>query len=37
MAGSPGIAEGAARVIFDVEQLIDLQEGEVLVAPFTST
>jgi pyruvate,water dikinase len=37
IAGSSGIAEGAARVILDVEQLIDLQDGEVLVAPFTST
>jgi pyruvate, water dikinase len=37
IAGSPGIAEGFARVILDVEQLIDLQDGEILVAPFTST
>jgi pyruvate,water dikinase len=37
IAGSSGVAEGAARVILDVEQLIDLQDGEVLVAPFTST
>jgi pyruvate, water dikinase len=28
IAGSPGVAEGAARVILDVEQLIDVQEGE---------
>ena len=37
IAGSPGIVEGIARVIFDVEQLADLQDGEILVAPFTST
>ena len=34
---SAGVAEGAARVIFDVEQLADVQDGEILVAPFTST
>jgi phosphohistidine swiveling domain-containing protein len=37
IAGSPGIAEGAARVILDVAQLIDIQDSEILVAPFTST
>jgi pyruvate,water dikinase len=37
IAGSPGIVEGFARVIFDVEQLADVQDGELLVAPFTST
>jgi pyruvate,water dikinase len=37
IAGSPGIAEGLARVILDVEQLADVQDGEILVAPFTST
>jgi pyruvate, water dikinase len=37
IAGSPGIAEGAARVILDVEQLSEVQAGEVLVAAFTST
>jgi pyruvate,water dikinase len=37
IAGSPGVAEGFARVIFDVEQLADVQDGEILVAPFTST
>jgi pyruvate,water dikinase len=37
IAGSPGVAEGPARVILDVEQLDDLQNGEILVAPFTST
>ena len=37
IAGSAGVVEGAARVIFDVGQLADVQDGEVLVAPFTST
>jgi pyruvate, water dikinase len=34
---SPGIAEGVARVIINVDQLVDLRDGEVLVAPSTST
>ncbi len=37
IAGSSGVAEGAARVICDVEQLADVQDGEILIAPFTST
>ncbi len=37
VAGSPGIAEGPARVILDVHELIDVEAGEILVAPFTST
>ena len=37
IAGSPGVAEGPARVILDVGQLDDLQDGEILVASFTST
>jgi pyruvate, water dikinase len=37
VAGSPGIAEGDARVILRAEQLGDLETGEILVAPFTST
>jgi pyruvate,water dikinase len=37
IAGSPGVAEGLARVILDVEQLADVQDGEILIAPFTST
>jgi pyruvate,water dikinase len=35
-AGSPGIAEGRARVILRTDQLSELQQGEVLVAPSTS-
>jgi pyruvate,water dikinase len=37
IAGSPGVVEGVARVIFDVAQLTDIRDGEILVAPFTST
>jgi pyruvate,water dikinase len=36
IAGSPGSVEGIARVILDVGQLADVQDGEILVAPFTS-
>ena len=35
IAGSPGVVEGTARVILDVGQLADVEDGEVLVAPFT--
>ncbi len=34
--GSPGIVEGTARVILDVRDIGDLEEGEILVAPVTS-
>jgi pyruvate,water dikinase len=37
VAGSPGVAEGAARVILRVDQLAELEPGEILVAPSTST
>ncbi|MDO9535820.1 MAG: PEP-utilizing enzyme [Bacillota bacterium] len=33
--GSPGVAEGPARVILNDEDLAKVQEGEVLVAPAT--
>jgi pyruvate,water dikinase len=35
-AGSPGSVEGPARVMLDVAQLNELEEGEILVAPVTS-
>lgn len=35
-AGSPGVAEGTARVILDVDRLGELEPGEILVAPVTS-
>jgi len=35
IAGSPGLVEGTARVILDVEQLADVKDDEILVAPFT--
>jgi pyruvate, water dikinase len=34
---SPGVAEGHARVITDPNQLGQLEDGEILVAPSTST
>jgi pyruvate,water dikinase len=34
---SPGVAEGRARVITQPSQLGQLQDGEILVAPSTST
>jgi pyruvate,water dikinase len=36
-AGSPGTAEGLARVLLRADQLGELEEGEILVAPSTST
>ena len=35
-AGSPGVAEGLARVILRTEQLNEVEDGEILVAPSTS-
>jgi pyruvate, water dikinase len=35
-AASPGVAEGPARVIFSAEQIGEVQEGEILVAPLTA-
>jgi len=35
-AGSPGVAEGRARVLRSPDRLGELEEGEILVAPFTS-
>jgi pyruvate,water dikinase len=36
MAASPGVAEGPARVIFGPDQIGEVQEGEILVAPLTA-
>ena len=36
MAGSPGIAEGIARVLRTPDELADLQKGEILVTPVTA-
>ncbi|MGV8965104.1 MAG: PEP-utilizing enzyme [Cellulomonas sp.] len=36
MAASPGIVEGLARVITGADQLHDIQQGEILVAPVTA-
>ena len=37
IAGSPGVTEGTARVVLRVEQMGELEDGEILVAPSTST
>jgi len=35
-AASPGVVEGLARVVVDVEQIAAVREGDVLVCPITS-
>jgi pyruvate, water dikinase len=35
-AASPGVAEGPARVIFSADQIGEVREGEILVAPLTA-
>jgi pyruvate, water dikinase len=35
-AASPGIVEGIARVLTNADQLAELQDGEILVAPVTA-
>jgi pyruvate,water dikinase len=35
-AASPGVAEGVARVLSSAEQIGELQDGEILVAPITA-
>src|SRR5205085_8657087 len=35
-AGSPGVAEGAVRIIHDASEFDQLRSGEVLVAPYTN-
>ncbi len=35
-AGSPGVVEGPARVCRSVKDIVNLQEGEILIAPTTS-
>ncbi|WIM70368.1 PEP-utilizing enzyme [Corynebacterium suedekumii] len=36
MAASPGIVEGYARVIMDADQISEIQQDEILVAPVTA-
>ena len=36
MAASPGVVEGPARVIFSPDQINEIQQGEILVAPLTA-
>jgi pyruvate,water dikinase len=35
-AASPGLVEGPARVIFNADQIGEIQDGEILVAPLTA-
>jgi pyruvate,water dikinase len=35
-AASPGVAEGPARVIFSADQIGEVEDGEILVAPLTA-
>jgi pyruvate,water dikinase len=36
MAASPGVAEGPARVVRSADDLVDVQPGDILVAPVTA-
>ncbi|MGL5850641.1 MAG: PEP-utilizing enzyme, partial [Phycicoccus sp.] len=36
MAASPGVAEGPARVVSSAEDIGEVREGEILVAPITA-
>ena len=36
LAASPGVAEGVARVVREVEELGELIDGEILVCPLTA-
>jgi pyruvate,water dikinase len=36
MAASPGVAEGPARVVFGPDEIGDVEEGEILIAPITA-
>jgi pyruvate, water dikinase len=36
LAASPGVAEGVARVVHQVEELEQLEDGEILVCPLTA-
>ncbi|HEV3365437.1 MAG TPA: PEP-utilizing enzyme [Acidimicrobiia bacterium] len=35
-AASPGVAEGPARVIFSADQIGEVEDGDILVAPLTA-
>jgi pyruvate, water dikinase len=35
-AASPGVAEGPARVIFSADQIGEIEQGDILVAPLTA-
>ena len=35
-AASPGVVEGVARVVIDVEEIARVRDGDILVCPITS-
>lgn len=35
-AASPGLVEGPARVIYTADQVVEIEDGEILVAPLTA-
>jgi pyruvate,water dikinase len=35
-AASPGVVEGPARIVIDVDEIADVRDGDVLVCPITS-
>ncbi len=36
MAASPGVAEGRARIVFDADDIDQVEDGDILVAPITA-
>jgi pyruvate,water dikinase len=36
MAASPGVAEGKARLVFSPEDVDDIEDGEIMIAPITA-
>ena len=36
MAASPGMVEGVARIVYTPDEVNDLEQGEILVAPITA-
>jgi len=37
VCGSPGTAEGRAIVVKDEKELVNVRQGDILVAPFTAS
>ncbi|MEM4219696.1 MAG: PEP-utilizing enzyme, partial [Candidatus Caldarchaeum sp.] len=36
LPASPGVAEGPARIVLNAEDIVNVKEGEILVAPITA-